>query len=296
MKQKLKILIIEDQQVFRNLALQVFEGCEKLSAANAADGFARFKEFTPDITLLDIGLPDKSGLDLLEDLIGYNPEAFIVMLTQSSVERDVKLARQRGAAGYITKPFTMKKVEQCIGNYNEYIRKLQSLSSHERANNLIKNLKIEALDKNVEEEVRSLKEVVEEDDKLHKLIKNWSILFVDNLVENRVRAKQQLIKLKCRIDVAGNKKEIEESIKKVNYNMIFLDASLKDCDAYDLSLQVKQNFKDTIIIGLIEKSDDIANGKWKKAKMDGYVKKPTRFAELREMIELHAKQEVRESS
>lgn len=113
----LKILVIEDNHMFRNLALRMLPNCKKRSAVTAKEGLKLFKDLAPDITFLDIGLPDKNGLELLKTLKDINPDAFIVMLTQSRVLSDVDTAVKYGAAGYIAKPFSQKEIESYIKLY-----------------------------------------------------------------------------------------------------------------------------------------------------------------------------------
>lgn len=122
---RLKVLVIEDNQMFKGLAIRMMPDCKKHSAATAREGLDMFKKLHPDITLLDIGLPDGNGLDILREMKAIMPRAFIVMFTQSRVSTDVETAIKNGAAGYICKPFSQKEIQQCFERYTEYRKTLE---------------------------------------------------------------------------------------------------------------------------------------------------------------------------
>lgn len=115
-----KVLIIEDNQMFRSLALRMLPDCKKYCALTYNEGIEMFQKITPDITFLDIGLPDGSGLDLLREMKALIPNTFIVMLTQSRVPEDVETALKNGAAGYIAKPFSQKEMLFYFERYGEF--------------------------------------------------------------------------------------------------------------------------------------------------------------------------------
>jgi two-component system chemotaxis response regulator CheY len=115
--QQLNILVIEDNQMFNQLAVEMLSGNHVISAKDAAGGIAQYKAKNPDITFLDIGLPDKSGHDVLAEILAINPKAFVVMLTASNLQNDVQESLKKGAKGYVIKPFSRKKLKDIIDNY-----------------------------------------------------------------------------------------------------------------------------------------------------------------------------------
>lgn len=295
----ISILIIEDDHMFRDMAYEVFDGYNRIMAENAKEGLKKFKQYCPDITLLDIGLPDKNGLELLPELIEFNPEAFIVMLTASSLAKDVENAKEHGAAGYITKPFSYKKVEDCIIKYEEYREKLKKLSSEERASHLIKTLKVEAVDEDLLREREIERKRLEKEKAIREKIKTWRVLFVDDYPTNRKRAGTQLKKLGCEVDIAGSGQNALDLAAEHKYDLIFLDTRMRPgMDGYEvaetLRIREKDGEKETsIIIGMIEFTDEIEAKLWKEIGMDNYIKKPSRFSDLREMMEKYAKEEIK---
>lgn len=295
-EKKLSVLIIEDEYIFRNLALQAFEGFEKISATNAEDGLRKFKESSPDITILDIGLPDKSGLDLLPQLIGYDPEAFIVMLTASRVSDDVKKARVRGASGYIIKPFSFQKVEQCIANYHQYRKKLSNMSPSERAGRMLENLRVESLHEDLNRQVprEETSAPATQSGQRELLLQSWKILFADELLVNRERAKEKLSKLGSKIEVAENGQELLQKSSQDFYNVILISSKIYDMDGYEIAKQIRRleynnkSKRRSILIVMIENPDDLERRLWQKSGMNDFIKKPASFSKIREMIEKHA--------
>lgn len=316
------ILIIEDDLTFRSLALQAFEGFNKATASNAEDGFKKFKELCPDITLLDIGLPDKSGLELLPELLEYDPEAYIVMLTASNMSFDVAEAKAKGAVGYITKPFSYSKVRECINSYKSFKRALENMTPEERAKDYIKNLQQNSIEKIIERTINhdeavtvqrhiakhELKEIIVKNkdyayiepfsEEVSEILHDWQILFADGFAANRDRARRKLATFGCHVAIARHYHDVIDKAAQEEYNMIFLDAQIPGKGGYFAAKEIKkiyfQKDIDVIIVGMIEEKKEIDEGLWKKAGMDDYIKKPTKFSMLRDMIEKHINKQIEE--
>jgi DNA-binding NarL/FixJ family response regulator len=72
-------------------------------ASNGRDALAEFRKHRPDVTLLDLRLPDMSGIDVLLAIRAEFPEARVVMLTTSEGDVEINRALQAGARGYLLK-------------------------------------------------------------------------------------------------------------------------------------------------------------------------------------------------
>lgn len=83
-------------------------------AANAQEGIAQFRKHQPDVTLMDVRLPDKSGIEALIDIRAEFPEAKIVMLTTFEGDVEVQRALEAGARGYILKSTAPKELVDVI--------------------------------------------------------------------------------------------------------------------------------------------------------------------------------------
>jgi two-component system, NtrC family, response regulator AtoC len=107
------LLIVEDEAVLaRNLAkLFTREGFEVLQASGTADARRIASTTPPDVALLDLRLPDGSGLDLLDTLLATEPELPVIMMTAFGTVTDAVQAMQRGARDYVQKPFELDEIQ-----------------------------------------------------------------------------------------------------------------------------------------------------------------------------------------
>ena len=106
------LLIVDDETVLvRNLGkLFAREGFDVQPAANLAEA-GRVVASTPlDIVLLDLRLPDGSGLDLLDTLRAGDPDLPVIMMTAYGSVADAVGAMQRGARDYVQKPFELDEI------------------------------------------------------------------------------------------------------------------------------------------------------------------------------------------
>ena len=104
---KIRILLVDDHRVVR-VGLRVMIGNEPDMevVAEAGDGpsaLAAHAAHNPDITLMDLRLPDVSGPDLIAGIRKVDPEARFIVLTSYDAEEDVFRAIQAGAQGYLLK-------------------------------------------------------------------------------------------------------------------------------------------------------------------------------------------------
>jgi DNA-binding response OmpR family regulator len=106
-----KLLVVEDEPTLR-ATLQYNlerEGFDVLTAARGDSGLKLAQEEKPDILLLDIMLPDMSGLELCR-IIRRESTTPILMLTARAEEMDKVVGLELGADDYVTKPFSMREL------------------------------------------------------------------------------------------------------------------------------------------------------------------------------------------
>ncbi len=103
---RLEILIIDDEIQIRKLLRITLESNDYkvIQAENAREGLALAANHPPELILLDIGLPDKSGHDVLKELRTWYNKPIIILSVQNS-EVDIIKALDNGASDYLTKPF-----------------------------------------------------------------------------------------------------------------------------------------------------------------------------------------------
>lgn len=109
------IMIAEDDMFMRSLAKAAIEGLGTIvEAENAKNVMPQYIKYKPDILFLDIHLPGGDGLQILEEILEYDEDAHIVILSADSNEENIKFTSQKGAQGFITKPFTKEKMIETI--------------------------------------------------------------------------------------------------------------------------------------------------------------------------------------
>lgn len=107
-----KVLIVDDEAPIRKL-LQVgltSQGYNVFEAANAYAAIEQLRINQLDLILLDLGLPDIPGVDLLRQWRGEGVEVPIVILSSRTDERGIVEALELGADDYVTKPFGMNEL------------------------------------------------------------------------------------------------------------------------------------------------------------------------------------------
>jgi len=105
---KQRVLIVEDDQLLRDLYIELLtdEGYEVDNAVDGEEGLNKILAGGYDLVLLDIMLPKKDGLQILDDLKGQKPQAAngpIVMLTNLGQDEGIKKGLLSGASGYLIK-------------------------------------------------------------------------------------------------------------------------------------------------------------------------------------------------
>ena len=113
-----RVAIIDDHMVVRAGLKYVLESDPEMAFVGefgGGEGAAEFVAQTaPDVTLLDVRMPDKGGIDVLKDILAANPKARVVMLTTSDVEEDVFRAIEEGALGYVMKESPIETISAAI--------------------------------------------------------------------------------------------------------------------------------------------------------------------------------------
>ncbi len=126
------ILIVEDDRALGDglcLALKGPEAepslCRTLSAARSALGAGDF-----DLLVLDVNLPDGSGLDFLRELRGAANRIPVILLTANDMETDIVAGLESGADDYVTKPFSLAVLRARV---NAQLRRTEAVCRGEGA-------------------------------------------------------------------------------------------------------------------------------------------------------------------
>ncbi len=106
MNERIKILLIEDHPIVRDGCRRIFArrpDFETFEANTAQEGLALNQQVLPQVIVLDVELPDASGLDLIPTLLRDNATARIVVFSMYEAGTFVTSALEKGALGYVTK-------------------------------------------------------------------------------------------------------------------------------------------------------------------------------------------------
>jgi two-component system NarL family response regulator len=110
----MRILVVDDHNLFREGLVGLLSGYPDLTvvgeAGTARGAIEKAVELNPDLILLDISLPDRSGIDALIDILALRPEIKIIMLTIHETDNLLLDAIRNGAAGYLLKNTPINKL------------------------------------------------------------------------------------------------------------------------------------------------------------------------------------------
>lgn len=111
-----KLLVIDDESVICQSFQWVFgpKGIEVLTAHTLEDGWQRTVEDRPDVIVLDLQLPDGSGLDLFQRLREADPKRPVVFITAHGTTETAIEAMKQGAFDYLTKPLELDEVSRLL--------------------------------------------------------------------------------------------------------------------------------------------------------------------------------------
>jgi DNA-binding response OmpR family regulator len=106
------VVIIEDEHRIRELVARVLadRGHDVETTANAMDGLQAVVKSSPDLVILDMGLPDLDGAELLK-MIRAVSDVPIIVATARNEDRDVIRTLDAGADDYLVKPFSVEQLE-----------------------------------------------------------------------------------------------------------------------------------------------------------------------------------------
>ncbi|MEZ5691677.1 MAG: response regulator [Rickettsiales bacterium] len=115
----IKLLAVEDCETFAVMLKECLTGIEgmrveKHFASDMKKAMERFREKLPDAVLLDIVLPDGNGLDLIQEMLEIKPDTKIIIVTGSDSHDNIKIAKERGAVGYILKPYNRQQIIEIL--------------------------------------------------------------------------------------------------------------------------------------------------------------------------------------
>jgi len=104
---KIRVLLVDDHAVVRQGYRRLIESQDEIEvvgeAGDASSGYLSYKNLSPDVAVIDISMPGRGGIDLVQQLRRYDPAARILMFTMHANASYAEQAFRAGAQGYVTK-------------------------------------------------------------------------------------------------------------------------------------------------------------------------------------------------
>ena len=106
------VLVVDDEESYRQALASGLgqEGFATQVAATAREGLQAFEDLRPDLVLLDLMLPDESGIEVCRRMRALAPGVPIIMVTARDAEVDVVVGLELGASDYVAKPFRLREL------------------------------------------------------------------------------------------------------------------------------------------------------------------------------------------
>ena len=112
-----KIMIADDSDAIR-LVLKDILGIGEheiiIESIDGQDSIDKYKETKPDLILLDLAMPKKDGLAVVKEIVEFDSNAKIILITASDDQKIITECLDNGASSYISKPFDFKIVLKAI--------------------------------------------------------------------------------------------------------------------------------------------------------------------------------------
>lgn len=106
----LYVQLADDEPFTLKLVESILGGHKVMTSTDGVEAVETYLLNAPDILFLDINMPEMDGHAVLQRVLAFDPDAFVVMLTGDGTRDTVVRAVQNGARGFVTKPFTKDKL------------------------------------------------------------------------------------------------------------------------------------------------------------------------------------------
>jgi two-component system, chemotaxis family, chemotaxis protein CheY len=112
-----RILIVDDEVFFRKVLRDILEKIGFTVVAEAADGgeaVEKFRTQRPHVTIMDIYMPEKNGIEATREMIALDKKANVLICSASDYDSDTQAALDVGAKAILLKPFVPREIYESI--------------------------------------------------------------------------------------------------------------------------------------------------------------------------------------
>jgi two-component system chemotaxis response regulator CheY len=113
-----RVLVVDDAAFMRKVVSDALAsgGHDVIgTAANGVEAIDRFRELKPELTMLDITMPEKTGLEALAEIMAIDPSARVLMCSALGQESKVIESIKLGAKDFVVKPFQPDRLLEAVG-------------------------------------------------------------------------------------------------------------------------------------------------------------------------------------
>lgn len=155
MAEQIRVLVVEDEMIVAEAIRALLDEADDITvideASNGEEALRKARQLKPDVLLIDLQLPDKPGIQVIEDLIAEAPDTRILVLTAYSDDNSVTAAFQAGALGYVLKTQATAELVAAIHIANQGLSALHPAI----ATKLVRQLKRPLIDPTAAEPILS---------------------------------------------------------------------------------------------------------------------------------------------
>lgn len=278
---KLKVLVVDDDPSYRDLAREALTGHERWIASTAREGLELFLQQQPDIVFLDLSLPDDNGLEVLLEMREERPEAYVVILTTSRLTDDVMMAQRCAANGYITKPFSRKQLQQYCESCVEYWQRIQAMNGVEHM----------AFCSRQREEAQRMQTVLhaptpQSKAALEDVMPRWKVMVVGTTEQGAQAWKAELDEAGCQVThIQGGAEAFHRLKEDGEFRLLLVEDTLPDSDASELLYRLRVNRQFIPAIVVVDEDWKQRQPKWRRVGANRVLRAPLHNGKLRTMVE-----------
>lgn len=202
-----KALVVDDEPGVRRLLSSYLDaaGFDVAEARTGEDALRQVRLTPPDVVLLDLGLPDVDGIEVLRRLRTFS-DVYVVVLTGRSADTDILVGLAVGADQYVTKPFSPREL---VARVNALMRRGNGLSSRETGRMLFDDLTIDPGSREVRVSGRDVA--------LSAL--EFDLLLAMASAPGRVFGRRQLLEHVWRGDFCGDERVVDVHVRSLRRHL-----------------------------------------------------------------------------